>query len=42
MEDMFMAMRKSAGADTTLTVVFDKGMNSEENIGAIDAIVCSE
>ena len=37
MEDMFMAMRKSAGADTTLTVVFDKGMNSEENIGAIDA-----
>jgi len=37
MEDMFMAMRKSAGADTSLTVVFDKGMNSEENIGAIDA-----
>ena len=36
MEDMFMAMRKSAGADVTLTVVFDKGMNSEENIGAID------
>jgi len=37
MEDMFMAMRKSAGADASLTVVFDKGMNSEENIGAIDA-----
>ncbi|HIP40230.1 MAG TPA: IS1634 family transposase [Desulfocapsa sulfexigens] len=37
MEDMFTAMRKSAGADATLTVVFDKGMNSEENIGVIDA-----
>jgi len=37
MEDMFMTMRKSARADATLTVVFDKGMNSEENIGAIDA-----
>jgi len=37
MEDMFMTMRKSAGSDGTLTVIFDKGMNSEENIGAIDA-----
>ena len=34
---MCMALRKSVGAYTTLTVVFDKGMNSEENIGAIDA-----
>src|SRR5208337_3821659 len=30
------AMRKS-GAGGELTIVFDKGMNSEENIGAIDA-----
>ena len=37
MEDMFMTMRDAAGARGTLTVIFDKGMNSEENIGAIDA-----
>jgi len=37
MEDIFMAMRDSMEDDATLTVVFDKGMNSEDNIGAIDA-----
>ncbi len=37
MEDMFRAMQDSAGEDAVLTVVFDKGMNSEANIAAIDA-----
>ena len=37
MEDMFRAMRDSVGKDAGLTVVFDKGMNSEANIAAIDA-----
>ncbi|WP_435051694.1 IS1634 family transposase [Desulfolithobacter dissulfuricans] len=37
MEDMFRVMRDSAGEDGALTVVFDKGMNSEDNIAAIDA-----
>ncbi len=36
-EDVFRAMRGFAGEDATLTVVFDKGMNSEDNIVAIDA-----
>jgi len=36
MEDMFGAMRDSVGEDATLTVIFDKGMNSEDNIAAID------
>ncbi len=37
MEDMFKAMRDSVGEDAVLTIVFDKGMNSEDNIAAIDA-----
>ena len=37
MEDMFRVMRDSVGEDGVLTVVFDKGMNSEDNIAAIDA-----
>ena len=36
MEEMLGAMRDSAGQDV-LTLVFDKGMNSEDNIAAIDA-----
>jgi len=36
MEDMLSAMRDSVGKDAALTVVFDKGMNSEDNITAID------
>ena len=35
-EDVFGAMQGSAGKNATLTVVFDKGMNSEENIATID------
>ena len=37
MEDLFSAMRDSVGEDAVLTVVFDKGMNSEDNIAAIDS-----
>jgi len=37
MADMFRAMRKIVGEERTLTVIFDKGMNSEENIAAVDA-----
>jgi len=37
MEDIFTAMRDTVGDNATLTVVFDKGMNSEDNIAAIDA-----
>lgn len=36
-EDVFTAMCESMGEDSTLTVVFDKGMNSVDNIAAIDA-----
>jgi len=36
MEDMFSIMHDSAGVKGVLTVVFDKGMNSEDNITAID------
>ena len=36
-DDVFSTMRDSIGKDATLTVVFDKGMNSEDNIAAIDA-----
>lgn len=35
--DLFSVMRKETADDTSLTIVFDKGMNSEENIAAIDA-----
>ena len=37
MEDMFTAMHGTGKKDATLTVIFDKGMNSEDNIAAIDA-----
>ena len=37
MDDMLSAMRDSVGKDASLTVVFDKGMNSEDNIANIDA-----
>jgi transposase len=37
MEDMFSIMHDSAGDNGVLTVVFDKGMNSEENIATIDS-----
>jgi transposase len=37
MDDMFKAMRNSLGEERVLTIVFDKGMNSEDNIAAIDA-----
>ena len=36
-EDVFTAMHDSVGEKATLTVVFDKGMNSKDNIAAIDA-----
>jgi transposase len=36
MDDMFKAMRNALGEERTLTIVFDKGMNSEDNIAAID------
>jgi transposase len=37
MEDLFTAMRDSMDEQARLTIVFDKGMNSEDNITAIDA-----
>ena len=37
MGDVFTAMREIAGKQSRMTVVFDKGMNAEENIAAIDA-----
>lgn len=36
-EDVFAAMCNIAGGDGKMTLVFDKGMNSEDNIGVIDA-----
>ncbi|MBU0944714.1 MAG: IS1634 family transposase, partial [Proteobacteria bacterium] len=36
-DDIFSAMQGSSKEGSTLTVVFDKGMNSEDNIAAIDA-----
>ncbi len=36
-DDLFSVMRKETSGDTSLTIVFDKGMNSEDNIAAIDA-----
>ncbi len=35
-DDIFSAMQGSSKEGSTLTVVFDKGMNSEDNIAAID------
>jgi transposase len=37
MKDMFSIMHDSAGEKGVLTVVFDKGMNSEDNIAVIDS-----
>jgi transposase len=37
MDDMFKAMHSSVGEGKELTIVFDKGMNSQDNITAIDA-----
>lgn len=37
MDDVFTAMREIVGKQSRVTVVFDKGMNAEENIAAIDA-----
>lgn len=37
MGDMFTAMGEIVGKQSRMTVVFDKGMNAEENIAAIDA-----
>ncbi|WP_319549663.1 hypothetical protein [Desulfogranum marinum] len=34
---LISAMRKETGKDAALTIVLDKGVNSEENIAAIDA-----
>jgi transposase len=36
-EELISAMRRETRNNTTLTIVFDKGMNSEDNIAAIDA-----
>jgi len=36
-EDMFSVMHDAVGKNGILTVVFDKGMNSEENIAIIDS-----
>jgi transposase len=36
-EELISAMRRETGNETALTIVFDKGMNSEDNIAAIDA-----
>jgi len=37
MDDVFTAMGEIVGKQSRMTVVFDKGMNAEENIAAIDA-----
>lgn len=37
LEEVVGAMKSSAGSRAELTLVFDKGMNSEDNIEAIDA-----
>jgi len=37
MDQVLSAMEKAPGENGELTIVFDKGMNSEENIAAIDA-----
>lgn len=36
-DDVFEAMKEGAQQQAELTIVFDKGINSEENISAIDA-----
>lgn len=38
MDDLFSALCRAAGEKSTMTVVFDKGMNAEDNIAAIDAM----
>jgi transposase len=37
MDEMFRTAQKFAGAEAKLTIVFDKGMNAQENIEQIDA-----
>ena len=37
MEEVLSVMKRASGKDEELTIVFDKGMNSEDNVGAIDA-----
>ena len=37
MDDIFTSMREIVGKQSRMTVVFDKGMNAEENIAIIDA-----
>jgi len=37
LDELFGAMRELVEGERTLTIIFDKGMNSEENIAAIDA-----
>jgi transposase len=36
-EDLFAAMKTDAGDNARMTVVFDKGMNAEDTIAALDA-----
>lgn len=36
LDELFSAMQRSSSKSSTLTVVFDKGMNSEDNVTAID------
>jgi transposase len=37
MDEIFASMREIVGKSARMTVVFDKGMNADENIGLIDA-----
>ena len=37
MDEIFASMREIVGENASMTVVFDKGMNADENIGLIDA-----
>ncbi|MHB8809793.1 MAG: IS1634 family transposase [Desulfobulbaceae bacterium] len=37
MDDIFTSMREIVGTKAEMTVVFDKGMNADDNIGLIDA-----
>ena len=39
MEEVLSVMKRASGKDAELTIVFDKGMNSEDNVAAIDATV---
>jgi transposase len=37
MEQVLSVMKRASGENAELTIVFDKGMNSEDNVAAIDA-----